>query len=501
MGACARVAEGEARVRLSTNDRRATPRWALVALCFVLIPSVPAAKAQVPDTSVGHPAVQSTPSHTELVPVAARVDVEPVARDEQIRERLERILVATGWFIDPSIRVEEGVVFLGGRAESAELKKWAGDLARNTEGVAAVANQMEVKESPMWDFSSARSGITTLWGDALRALPLLVLGMLILALTALAAWATTRGVRNALANRINSRLLRGLFARGAGVLVLLIGLYIVLRISGLTQLALTIVGGTGLIGLAVGIAFRDITENYLASIFLSTQRPFRTGDLVEIEGITGYVRQLNVRTTVLMRLDGTLSQLPNATVYRSEIRNFTTNPNRREDFLVGIGYDDHIDEAQAVASRVLAEHPAVLKNPEPWVLAEDLGKSTVSLRIYFWLDGREHSWLKVRSSVIRLVKRAFQDHGISMPDEAREVIFPRGIPITMLPAPSTGAEREAAVPTPAARADRTPEAVITAAEGGLSSEAEALDEQARHAQTPDSPENLLRGGSSTKPAV
>ncbi len=475
----------------SANGQRAI-LWSSWILCIVFLRVAPAALAQVQPGSNGQPLTQPAPVANELSPVAARVDVEPVARDEQIRERLERILVATGWFIEPNIRVEEGVVFLRGRAESAELKKWAGDLARNTQGVAAVANQMDVKDSPAWDFSSASSGLSELWRDVMRALPLLMLGVVILLLTALVAWATTRGVRALLSRRISSRLLRGLFARGAGVLVLLMGLYIVLRISGLTQLALTIVGGTGLIGLAVGIAFRDITENYLASIFLSTQRPFQTGDLVEIAGITGYVRQLNVRTTVLMRLDGTLSQLPNAMVYKSAIRNFTTNPNRREDFLVGIGYDDRIDQAQEVARRVLAEHPAVLKSPEPWVLAEDLGKATVNLRVYFWLNGEEHSWLKVRSSVIRLVKRAFQDHGISMPDEAREVIFPNGVPVTMV-ADSAKQIKPLAFTPPLSKEEHGREVVSTRAEGGLSSEADTLDEQARRAQPPDQKENLLRG--------
>jgi small conductance mechanosensitive channel len=195
---------------------------------------------------------------------------------------------------------------------------------------------------------------------------------------------------------------------------------------------LTVVGGTGLIGLVVGIAFREITENFLASIFLSMQRPFETGDLVEVSGETGYVQQLNMRTTILMTLDGNLVQIPNASVYKSNLRNFTTTSNRREDFVVGIGYDDAIDEAQEIARKVLADHPAVLNDPEPSVLVDSLGRSTVNLRVYFWLNGRTHSWLKVRSSVIRLVKRAFQKHGISMPDEAREVVFPQGVPVTVL---------------------------------------------------------------------
>ena len=484
--------------RFATSVACRDPLCALL-LGLVLLWGVPLVQAQTPPASGDQPSSQALPAKDEVSPVAARVDIEPVARDDQIRDRLERILIATGWFDEPLVRVDEGVVFLRGLAETEELKKWAGDLARNTQGVAAVANQMSVREASIWDFSSAQSGLSTLWRDIVRALPLLMLAMIILVFSALAAWVTTQGVRRALIRRIGSRLLRGLFARGAGVVVLVAGLYIVLRISGLTQLALTIIGGTGLIGLAVGIAFRDITENYLASIFLSIQRPFHTGDLVEIAGVTGYVRQLNVRTTVLMTLDGTMSQLPNATVYKSAIRNFSTNPNRREDFVVGIGYDDRIDEAQEVARRVLEGHPAVLIDPEPWVLADELGKATVNLRIYFWLNGLEHSSLKVRSSVIRLIKQAFQEHGISMPDEAREVIFPRGVPVTMLSEAPPPAPRETPAQPPPEAPGGAPKAVATPAEGGLSSEADTLDEQARQAHQPDEKEDLLRGSAPAKP--
>ena len=80
------------------------------------------------------------------------------------------------------------------------------------------------------------------------------------------------------------------------------------------------------------------------------QRPFGTGDLIEVAGVTGFVQQLNVRTTVLMSLDGNLVQIPNATVYKSTLRNFTANPNRREDFVVGIGYDDPIDPVMSITN-------------------------------------------------------------------------------------------------------------------------------------------------------
>ncbi len=456
---------------------------------FLLLPAV--ALSQVPaDTSD-----RRGPAQDELAASPSRVDVRPAAPDEDIRARLQRVLEATEWFITPTVRVEEGIVFLGGTAPSEELRKWAGDLARNTQDVVAVANRIDVAEQSPWDFSRASSGLRTLGKDVQRVLPMLLFGALILAVFLGASIAAARVSRGMLAERVKPRLLRVVISRAIALFVFLLGVYILLRILGLTQLALTVVGGTGLIGLVVGIAFRDITENFLASIFLSMQRPFQTGDLIEVAGITGYVQQLNMRTTVVMTLDGILVQIPNSAVYKSNIWNFTTNCNRREVFEVGIGYEDIISDAQEIARSVLLEHPAVLKDPEPSVLVHKLETSTVTLRVYFWLDGSQHSWLKVRSSVIRLVKRAFQEHGVSMPDEAREIIFPDGVHVTMERPESEkivdgGKGRDRKAPPNRAGA----EAVATRAEGGLSSEAGVIKEQARQAQPVPPEENLLHEG-------
>ncbi|QDU28668.1 Small-conductance mechanosensitive channel [Anatilimnocola aggregata] len=452
--------------------------------------------AQPPSDAVGSskkniPKQVEAPEKEDLTPATAKVDINPVARDEEIRTRLQSVLDATGWFIDPQVEVREGVVFLSGYAETDELKKWAGDLARNTQDVVAVANRMDVLEPSVWDFEPAWTGMLALWRDFIRSLPFFLFGLLILALSAGAGVLATRGAQAFFRERIQARLLLNVMARGIGVLVFLLGVYIILRVSGLTQLALTVVGGTGLVGLAVGIAFRDITENFLASIFLSMHRPFETGDLVEISAITGYVQQLNIRTTILMTLDGNLVQIPNATVYKNNIRNFTTNANRREDFVVGIGYDSSISEAQEIARQVLSDHPAVLSDPEPMVLADSMGTATINLRIYFWLNGREHSLLKVRSSLIRLVKMAFQKNGVSMPDEAREIVFPNGVPVTMAGRKSSEAP-PFTEPAPLDSVENEVDEVSTKAECDLSSDAGAIEEQARQVRPLNDGDNLLR---------
>lgn len=424
-------------------------------------------------------------------PPAPKVDVDPLAEDKDIAGRLTRILTATGWYTDPTVRVEEGVVFLRGRTDTERRRTWAGDLARNTQDVVAVVNRIEVADPPVWDFAPAWAGVVALWRDCVRGLPWLVFAVLTLVVAWVAARLTVRAAQWGLSRQMPNGLLRRVAARGLGLLVFLIGLYVVLQVAGLTRLALTVLGGTGVLGIVLGIAFRDISENFLASLFLSVQNPFRTGDLIEVGGVTGFVQRTTIRSTVLMTLDGNHVQVPNATVYKSVIRNFTSNPNRREQFEVGVGYDVPIATAQETALRVLAEHPAVLKDPEPWVLVSSLGKATVNLTVYFWLDTTQHSWLKVRSSVIRLVKRAFQEAGVPMPDEAREVLFPHGVTVRLVRDAGRGGTDSAARGGDV-RASGESGATATAAEGGLSSEAGQIRELARQARSPEEGENLLK---------
>ena len=453
-------------------------------LCFAVF-SFTSAAAQQLDGSEG-----------TLVPAKAadgkpeppgKVEVQPVAKDDEIRQRIANILKTTSWFGEPEVAVQEGIVFLKGTTESDEAKQWAADLAKNTEGVVAVVNQIEVAPTTVWDFDPTFQVLNDLARRILRSLPLIVVAVVVIVISRIFARLTVYALRRRLQARFRSQLLREVTARAGGMFVILAGLYLVLRIAGLTQLAFTVVGGTGLIGLMLGIAFRDITENFLASLFLSLQQPFREDDLIEVANVTGYVERLTSRTTVLMTLDGNQVQVPNSTVFKSTIRNFTSNPNRRDDFIVGIGYDGSISIAQEVALKVLAEHPAVLNEPEPLVLVDNLGPSTVNLRVYFWIDGGRHSWSKVKSSVIRLVKRAFQDSGISLPDEAREVTFPHGVPVHLI-------EGESAAEPAIAKPTALVEAVSTKAEASLQSEAEEIKEQARRSWTPG--ENLLISSSS-----
>ncbi len=149
---------------------------------------------------------QKSLPHTkeELSLANVKVEVKPVARDEEIRQRLESVLKATQWFTDSKVRVEHGVVFLSGETETDDLRKWASDLAGNTQDVVAVANRMKVTSPSIWDFSSTWSGMSKLWRDFIRSLPFFVFGLLILASSVGAGYLAIRSMDRILAKKIRA---------------------------------------------------------------------------------------------------------------------------------------------------------------------------------------------------------------------------------------------------------------------------------------------------------
>src|SRR3546814_2407265 len=143
----------------------------------------------------------------------------------------------------------------------------------------------------------------------------------------------------------------GLIRRSVRVVVILIGLLLALNLLGLSALMGAVLGSAGVIGLALGFAFKDIAENYIAGVLLSVRNPFSPGELIAIENYQGKVVALTSRTTILMTLDGNKLQLPNALLLQSVLLNYSQNPRRRFDFTVGIDPAHSIRQAQTDRKR------------------------------------------------------------------------------------------------------------------------------------------------------
>lgn len=337
------------------------------------------------------------------------------------------------------------------------------------------------------------TSLNSYWQAFVIKLPAIALGLVILMITISLAGRISVALIRPVGYLSSSPLLRSVSQRAISLILILFALYIFLKLSGLSEFAVAIMSGTGVLGLILGFAFRDIAENMIASLLLTVQRPFRIDDVVQINDYTGVVQKVTTRATTLVDFDGNHIQIPNAVIYKGTIKNLTANPKMRGHFSLGIGYDADCHHAQQLALTLIAEHPNVLKDPEPLVLVDELGSATINLKVYFWINVENTSVIKMASVLMRDMVELFTAQGISMPDDAREVIFPQGIPVTMVD--EQPKSKQAAEPSNNSR-----EAVDTsdnkvkgkrAAHDDVSSENDDIRRQAEQARAPEQGSNIL----------
>lgn len=199
-------------------------------------------------------------------------------------------------------------------------------------------------------------------------------------------------------------------------LVLLLGILVALEIMNATALVGAVLGTAGVLGVALGFAFKDILENYLAGILMSMRQMFTPKDHVVIDGNEGIVVSMNSRATILMTLDGNHLRLPNALVFRSVTLNYTRNPSRRFSFDVGIGVDEDLVLAQKMGVEELKQVEGVMEGPPPRAFIAALGESSVQVTFHGWVDQRTHDFLRVKSEAIRRTKLAMEAADLDMPE-------------------------------------------------------------------------------------
>jgi small-conductance mechanosensitive channel len=234
----------------------------------------------------------------------------------------------------------------------------------------------------------------------LGMLPLLLLGLLV-------AWLFWRvggwlGRRRIVASRLSRRpFLAGLLSQAIRLALTVIGVLIALEMLDATSLAAALLGSAGVLGIALGFAFRDLLENYIASVLLSLRQPFAPDDSVVIDGYEGVVVGMNSRATVLMTPDGNHLRLPNAQVFKSVTLNYTRNGKRRFDFVMTLPPASDVAEAmQAVAAAVRAT-PDVLPDPKPSVELAAATREGWDLKVFGWVDQRTGNFFAARSEALR----------------------------------------------------------------------------------------------------
>jgi small-conductance mechanosensitive channel len=206
--------------------------------------------------------------------------------------------------------------------------------------------------------------------------------------------------------------MEGLVRRAVRTVIVLVGVLLALDLLGATTLVGALLGSAGVVGLVLGFAFKDIAENYVAGILLSLRRPFAPGDHLLVDRYDGKVVALTSRATLLMTLDGNQVALPNATVFKSVVTNYSQNPRRRFDFLLPLDPSACVPDAQRAAAEAIAGVDGVLADPGPYVLVNEVLHDRINLQVLAWMDQRSHDLKRVRSEALRLATAALDQAGI-----------------------------------------------------------------------------------------
>ncbi len=175
----------------------------------------------------------------------------------------------------------------------------------------------------------------------------------------------------------------------------------------------------GAAGLAIGLALQGTLQNISAGIMILFLRPFRVGDYIDAEGLAGTVNEIGVFTTQMRTYDGIYVEVPNGQIWNRAIRNYSRVEARRLDLVVGIGYEDDIDKAQAAMMDLLVKDERVNDDPEPQVMVKELGDSSVNLNLRCWSDPGDY-W-SLRFDLTKAVKQRLDAEGISIPFPQRDV--------------------------------------------------------------------------------
>ncbi len=345
----------------------------------------------------------------------APVLVEDTPEDSRIRERIEAVLGQIDSMDRVAAKVTAGVATLTGEVDNARAAKEVLDLVRRTEGVVYVQDQLDEEVEVGARLRPATRKFAELGNDALRLLPLALVALSV----AMIFWFFGRwlGNREGWLRKVGlSELAANLWRRIIRMLVTIGGILIALEILDATALVGALLGVAGVAGIALGFAFRNIVENYLAGVLLSARNPFKSGDLIQVGEFMGKVVRLTSRDTVLMTLEGNHLRIPNSVIITSAMTNFSRNPLRRLEFRVGVATDVDLMVAKNVGMAAMLAMKGILAEPGPQVLVAELGDSAVQLQIFAWIDQRETDWIKARSEAIRIIKGAFDSEGIEMPE-------------------------------------------------------------------------------------
>tara|TARA_Y100000114_G_scaffold156507_1_gene183891 strand:- start:1358 stop:2236 length:879 start_codon:yes stop_codon:yes gene_type:complete len=212
----------------------------------------------------------------------------------------------------------------------------------------------------------------------------------------------------------------------------LAGLFIaaIVVMPGLT--AASLLAGLGIGAVAIGFAFQDIFENFLAGVLIMLREKMRIGDVIECEGITGKVEHITLRETHVRKLSGELTVVPNSILFKNPVEILTDDSQRRHEVVVGVSYDTQLDRAAEVIRQAVEDVEDVLASKGIDIFAQEFNSSSVDFLVRWWAGSTPRDGWESKDKVVRAVKAALDEAGIEIPFPYVTHTFKETVPVSHL---------------------------------------------------------------------
>ena len=266
--------------------------------------------------------------------------------------------------------------------------------------------------------------------ESIAMLPQLLIALVVVLLTYLIA-KLARSLTGRLLKRTHFRpSLANLITLLSSMSIWVIGIMTAAIIAFPNLTPTKMLAGLGIGSVAIGFAFKDIFENFLAGIIILLRREMRINDFIECEGIEGKVENILVRETHVRKTDGQLIIVPNSVLFKNPLTIRTDLDERRTTIICGVGYGEDVDESRAVIKKAVVSCASVISDSRPvQIFAQEFADSSINFEVSWWAKSDPVDIRYSKDEVIASIKRALDEAKIEIPFPYRTLTFSEPLPI------------------------------------------------------------------------
>ncbi|WP_323844613.1 mechanosensitive ion channel family protein [Microbulbifer magnicolonia] len=262
-----------------------------------------------------------------------------------------------------------------------------------------------------------------IWSNFLAHTPYIIASLMVFFMTCVAVVLVRRFGSRLFRRTTSRKSLQDLLVRLLSIAVWVFGLLLAAMVlfPGLT--ATKALGGVGLLSVAIGLAARDIFENFFAGILILWNFPFEEGDVIQCEGIMGRVEAVEVRNTMIRKVTGELVVVPNLFLFKNPCEIITDRVKRRISIIAGVAYHEDVSTAVEVIQKAVESCKTVRDDDPVQIFPHGFGDSSIDIEVTWWTGSTPLAVRESTGEVVTAVKKALNEAGIEIPFPYRTLTF------------------------------------------------------------------------------